>query len=293
MDPTSLPGRTNPGRVFEMYFNISTINAKEIILKDLEINGMEFAMASYVDYLSHFDTEQFAVAEFLYNNRNNKEYYDLLAEQIESFKVSENYLYYKISSKKKAAFCVRSLEKTRWAVRREHVLVDGKMTKKLVTIAPLYVILLAKAHDSYLSTSSPYINHYGMPVKPPSSMKHKKPWSNTPTKLSGETELRVMATNTCNPNYVTEFISRNSNMESHLKVYYTLLTHKTPTYIEYINTRNEDGTLPDGNPLRILKNILKNIGFKMVTTTELPDDEDLEIENDYVESQNEFKQRDE
>ena len=49
MDPTSLPGRTNPGRVFEMYFNASSRNAKEIILHEYHSKGLESAFEMFVD----------------------------------------------------------------------------------------------------------------------------------------------------------------------------------------------------------------------------------------------------
>ena len=74
-----------------------------------------------------------------------------------------------------------------------------------------------------------------------------------------------------------------------MKICYTLLSHKTPTNIEYIDTKNPDGTIPDGNPLIIGKNIMKNIGIKFVTTNELEDDEDKKILENYVEGQHEFK----
>lgn len=290
MDPTSLPGRTNPGRVYEMYFNASSRNAKEIIVHDYHTNGLESAFKLFVDYMSYFDTELSASSKFVYENRHSSpEFFNIMKEHLDKIEEKENYNYYKVSSRKKAGYCVRDLENSMWAVKKRSVLINGKMTKKPVTVAPLYVLLLAKAHDSYLSCPSPYLNHYFIPVKPPSSMKHSKPWSCTPTKLSGETELRVMTTNTNNPKYVAEFISRNSNMESHMKICYTLLSHKTPTNIEYIDTKNPDGTIPDGNPLIIGKNIMKNIGIKFVTTNELEDDEDKKILENYVEGQHEFK----
>jgi hypothetical protein len=98
-----------------------------------------------------------------------------------------------------------------------------------------------------------------------------------------------MATNTNNLDYVGEMISRNTNMESHGKIYNTLLKHPTPTHIDYINTRDENGHLPDGNPLMLLKNTMRNMGIGITTTDELEDDEDKEImmrivENEYLEA---------
>lgn len=76
-------------------------------------------------------------------------------------------------------------------------------------------------------------------------------------------------------------ISRNTNMESHGKIYNTLLKHPiTSTHIDYINTRDENGHLPDGNPLMLLKNTMRNMGIGITTTDELEDDEDKEHDED-------------
>ena len=41
---------------FEMYFNASSRNAKEIILHEYHSKGLESAFEMFVDYISHFDT---------------------------------------------------------------------------------------------------------------------------------------------------------------------------------------------------------------------------------------------
>lgn len=268
MDPTSLPGRTNPGRIIEMKFNAASRNAKEIIVHDYHVNGLVSAFGLLVDFLSYFDTEQHLVYKYAYENRDSPSILTLMKETLEEITNKELYLYYKISSRKKAAKVLRSLNGTMWEVKKRPILINGKMTKKGIVIAPLYIILLAKTANHYLSSSSPYLNHYNIPVKPPAYMKTRRPNSNTPTKLAGETENRVLFTNTNNPEYARTLLSRNTNIESHKKIYKTFLTHPTPSNIDFIETRDENGKLPDGGPLAITKSVLRTMGIGTTTVIE-------------------------
>ena len=105
MDPTSLPGRTNPGRVYEMYFNGSSRNAKEIITHDFTANGLESAFTLLVDFLSHYDTEQHAgYKHVLDKSKTDNSLLVVMKEVIDEIISKELYIYYKINSKK-SYFC--------------------------------------------------------------------------------------------------------------------------------------------------------------------------------------------
>ena len=94
MDPTSLPGRMNPGRIIETYFMGSSRNAKEIILHEYHSKGLESAFEMFVDYISHFDTELSVAAKHVYENRHTTpEYLQIMKEHLDVLTEKENYIY--------------------------------------------------------------------------------------------------------------------------------------------------------------------------------------------------------
>lgn len=269
MDPTSLPGRMNPGRIIETYFMGSSRNAKEILTHHYHEHGLVPTFEKVVDYLKHLGTEQY----YIYNHAlvNN----DLInmEKSLKTIIEKEFYLYYKISSRKKALTIIRSLENSSWFLPKRKIIFAGKETKKQINVNPVYAFLIAKTADSYLSCASPYLNHYGLPVKPPSNIKVLKPWSNTPTKNIGETELRVLATNTQNPEFIAEIADMCTSIDTHNMVYTGLLDADKPTDIERIIDRKKHA-YGNGSSLTLFNDILETMGIK----TEFIDEEKISAE---------------
>ncbi len=92
---------------------------------------------------------------FLDKSKTDNSLLVVMKEVIDEIISKELYIYYKINSRKSSALIVKSLEASRWGIRKKTVLIDGVMSKKPITISRLYIILLAKSPDSYLSTASP------------------------------------------------------------------------------------------------------------------------------------------
>lgn len=257
MDPTSLPGRMNPGRIIETYFMGSSRNAKEILKHHYHMHGLIPTFEKLLDYLKIFGTEQY----YIYKDAYDKKELDLMEKAINTILEKELYIYYKISSKRKAIPIIRDLEKSEWKFPKRKVVLYGKETKKPINVYPVYAFLIAKTSDSFLSCASPYLNHYGLPVKPPSNVKVLKPWSNTPTKNIGETEFRVLVTNTEDPTFVAELADRATNIDSHTLVYKKMLEAEKPTDID----KCIDRTLHPygyGASLTLFNDILKTMGIE-------------------------------
>lgn len=257
MDPTSLPGRMNPGRIIETYINGSSRNAKEILTHYYHQHGLIPTFEKLLDYLKIFATEQY----FIYKEAFDNKELVLMEKALHTILEKELYIYYKISSRRKALPIIRDLEKSEWFLPRRQVVIYGKETKKPINVYPIYAFLIAKTSDSYLSCASPYLNHYGLPVKPPSNVKVLKPWSNTPTKILGETEVRVLVTNTEDPTFVAEMTDRLSNIDSHKLVYRHLLEAKEPTNIDRVIDRSKY-PFGGGASLTLFNDILETMGIK-------------------------------
>ena len=263
MDPTSLPGRMNPGRIIETYFNGSSRNAKEILTHFYHQHGLIPTFTKLVEFLKIYHTEQYYIYKEALDNNDIVN----MEKAMHTILEKEMYLYYKISSKKKAISIIRDLEKSEWYLPKRKIIIDGKESKKAINVYPVYAFLIAKTSDSYLSCASPYLNHYGLPVKPPSNIKTLKPWSNTPTKNIGETEFRVLVTNTEDPTFVAELADRSSNIDTHKLVYGNILRSEQPTNIERVVDRDLH-PYGQGASLTLFNDILETMGIKTVYAEE-------------------------
>lgn len=260
MDPTSIPGRMNAGRLYESYFGAASRNAKRIVLEtigsgvdDATDDALNKAYDVLLEFLSVFDTEQY------YSYKEVEDISDKI-EILKEIEEKELYLYYKVSSKKKPPEIVKDLEKTKFHVPREPIMFDGKMTKEGVTIGNLYFILLNKTADGYLASASPSVNHFGIPVRVNTSTKTGLPYTNNPTKIISETESRLYRAYAKSPILAAEFKDRASSMTTHGEIYHNILKAPTPGNIDVAVDRT---IVPYGtdNSLKLLKDIFNSTGI--------------------------------
>ncbi len=259
MDPTSIPGRMNPGRLYEMYFGGASRNARRIIreeLKDpveaLSDKRVNEVFDSVLEFVSVFDTEQYQY----YKKANLGQKRQILTEiQEEEFRIL-----YKISSEKKSPEVVMDLEKTRFKVPKEPIFVNGKWTKEGISIGNLYLILLSKTADGYLSSSSPRVNHYNIPVRTNNSTKTNMPYLNNPTKVYSETERRLFAAYCKSPVLAAELQDRAGNIDTHKEIVRAIHASDTPTNIEEIVNREE---IPYGgdSAIKLINGIFNSTGI--------------------------------
>ncbi len=295
MDPTSIPGRMNAGRLYESYFGGASRNARmkvlesitgyniddkdndfgwyenyidkvtekarDMIVKDLDYdnaNTINKAFDVLLEFLSIIDTEQY-VSYSKVDNSDDK--LEILREIVEK----ELYIYYKVSSKKKPPEVVRDMEKTKFYVPREPIMFEGKPTKEGITIGNLYVILLNKTADGYLASASPSVNHFGIPVRVNTSTKTGLPYTNNPTKIISETESRLYRSYAKSPILAAEFKDRASSMRTHSAIYHNTLKADKPSNMP---TAVDRSIIPYGtdNSLSLIKDIFNSTGinFKYV-----------------------------
>ena len=265
MDPTSIPGRMNAGRLYESYFGTASRNAKRIVMEDLGVSLEEAsdkdinkAFNSVLEFVSILDNEQYAT----YKEVKSIEDKTLILEDIIE---NEFYIYYKISSKKKSHAIIKDMEQTRFKVPRERVMIDGKLTKHGITIGTLYVMLLNKISEGYLASASASVNHFGIPVRVNTSTKTGLPFTNNPTKIISETESRLYRSYAKSPVLAAELKDRASSISSHSTVYGNILRAKTPTNMDTAIDRTIHPYGTD-NSLNLLKDIFNSTGinFKYV-----------------------------
>jgi len=260
MDPSSIPSRMNVSRLYEQYFNAFSRRTKALVTNmvdgytDVNLSNQEKvdilteeqtleAFKLVVGLLEHLDTEQYYAYKSALDSVNIYAIKDVLLEILDK----ELFLYYKVSSKKKAPDIVESIKGTIYEpnIGKINFIKDGQIQegKTDVLIAPLYIVLLFKTADEFLSTASARTNHYNFPISAGKSSKYNLPWSNSPVKISSETESRLY-TLYAGREAMAELKDRATSLETHKEVYKNILTADTPTNIDVLVDRNK---IPYGN----------------------------------------------
>ena len=134
-----------------------------------------------------------------------------------------------------------------------------RTTKRNVRIAPLYMILLEKIADTWLSVASANLHPLGVPAPVVKSEKNSLPYKPNPCKTLSETEVRIVASY-LDPNALAELMDINNNPQTMRMIAHQLLTADNPTNIDKIVDR-EIIPLGGNKPLALVRHMLKNAGF--------------------------------
>lgn len=122
---------------------------------------------------------------------------------------------------------------------------DGRkvLSKNFGTIGKQYIIILEKTGDEYSAVASPVLQHQGIPGKLTKADKQSSPGRPQATRITGETEGRLINSLAY---YDALFILLDiaNSPTTHRAVCRTLLTHPTPTNIDKIVDRAK---YPRGN----------------------------------------------
>lgn len=265
MDPSSIPSRMNVGRLYEQYFNAMSRHTKKLVIEIME-NKSAYEL-SEPTVIKAFDTV-LGLLELIgteqYTSYLNTSYEQKL-EILEEIRLRELYILYKISSKKKAYQIVLKTQQTMYAPplgRIRHRNVKDGVTKRKIFIAPLYIILLARTADNFLSTASPKVNHFGLPIGVSNKSKNLWPFRNSPVKIISETESRLYAAYSRSVIGPAELKDRANSIPTHEHIYRNILSADVPTNIHRVVDRE---VVPYGqdSSLDIINNIFNAAGMSI------------------------------
>lgn len=135
-------------------------------------------------------------------------------------------------------------------------------TKLPVLIGELYVLLLEKTGKDWSSLSSAKLQHFGIPSKISRSDKWSSPGRESPVKILGESEIRLI-TATTGGNFAADLLDQANSPETHKEVVRNLLTAPDPVNIYRLVDRDK---IPLGNSKvqRYIVNTLECGGIKLV-----------------------------
>lgn len=280
MDPLSIFGRMNPGRMFEMYVNAAGYDVRHKLAAGFGIEPGDPQAEKKLIKLQKEDPAKFDAA-MAYLVR----YYEIVVPaqarwfKDGSYKAPLTYhmghvisewpvLHYPPNNDAEAMDFVDQLEADE-AYRPHMGPVSFKnhegqfvTTVRNARIASLYFILLEKTGDDWTSVPSGKVQHFGVLAQVSGSDKYATPTRRNPTRILGESEIRILEA--CVPGeVVAEQMDRNSNPQTHKHITEQLLLAEKPTDIDIIVDRS---VIPFGGmkALKMIKHLLECAGIRFV-----------------------------
>ncbi len=231
-DNISTISRTNIGRAYELYLTTacrdnthrlqkyfigkySTDFLNKLTAEDLEY--VKNYLAGFYNLINPEMTDEFLMK--LDQSELHKHVIECLTRHI--------YIYYPTDNMINIVDVVKGLEASIYKPYLGKVSFIDELGKQVVTkdnirIGQTYVMAIDKIANDYLAVSSARVNNFGFPVKGSNLDKKKHPHSLTPTKIMGETEVRIM-TSFADPELVAELFDQNQNPITHKNIIRHLL----------------------------------------------------------------------
>lgn len=268
VDSTSVIGRMNIARLYQPYFCLASRNVQSNLrkmlgdrkLNQLDENEIENMFRYLMGFLGKFATPQFDA----YSKATFEEKVMILKECIEE----EVYVMYKITNEKTAYQIQQDIERSDYKPPFEPIFIpmeneDGTIehvkTKDPIYIGSLYTMLLNKSADGMSFNSSPDLNIFNFPNTVGSAMRHRRPYRNSPVKAISETENRLYAV-TGGRMGIVELKDRANSVETHVAMYKNILKTETPTNIDDVVNRAENGYGKDAG-IKLVKSTLNMMGM--------------------------------
>jgi len=276
-DPTSISSRMNISVLYEQYFNAASRKTKHMVTEKIFSYDNSMDAAAIIEILTPEETietfnivlgllkiigtEQYDAYLELVHTNNIYSIKEILVEIV----TKEMFIYYTVKSKKKAYQVVGDLKNSAYAADIDHVtfIKDGKevLSNDKMIIAPLYMILLFKTGDEYLSVASAKTNHYNFPIGVSKVNKNRIPWRASPVKVLSETESRLFTAYGSRLG-IAELKDRANSITTHKMVYKSILEADKPTVISRAVDRTKQPYGTDAS-LQLVNNIFNCAGIEL------------------------------
>lgn len=285
MDPNSTIARMNVGRLYETFMNGVSRKVKGDILKMVNAFAVNFPIdqVAYnipLDLVDSIFNYLLGCLELI-GNEQFKSYAEVKDEEskreiINDIIVNDFYIWFPIDNKKPGYEVVYDIMNSVYKPLKDKIEIRANSntveTINDITIFPMYIILLSKIADTWLSIASSKVNHFGIPIRASKQNKYRTPWSVNPTKIMSETEGRVFASY-AESIVLAEIKDRANSIKTHEAVYNTILTASTPTNIQVAVDRTKikrDGDVA----MNIVKSIFKTGGLDITYVKDTSVEED-------------------
>lgn len=257
MDGGSIVNRLNPSRVFEIDINASFAKTRKTIIESIRADSSPENHRRMFDWLmGAYEIVSPRFAELVRQVDPISHIKEILKDEI--------YLWIPTDNPRQNDLMVAELLQ-KYPKCYGPILMtmdDGtkRLSKNYGTIGKQYIIILEKTGDEYSAVASPVLQHQGIPGKLTKADKQSSPGRPQATRITGETEGRLINSLAYYDGLFILLDIANSPT-THRAVCRTLLTHPTPTNVDQIVDRAK---YPRGNNriVRIGNDGLFAAGFK-------------------------------
>lgn len=270
-DPSSTISRMNIGRTYEGYLGAVSRDNRLRLISYLQ-NKYNTNIENIVNNLSQEDIDYvYNYIHGLYNliNKDMVEFLESLNKEeiihhIKEVLLENMYIYYPVDNDKPIIEVIKDIENSIYKPLNDKVrfkLENGVEieSKENIRICNMYYMLLEKIAHTYNSVNSAKINNFGFPIKGSTIEKHKTQHALTPTKVLGETEVRIL-TSYLGERAVAELLDMNLNPNTHKQVVKNILTKDNPMQISK-NVDRSQYSYGQNKSLILLKHIFNASGI--------------------------------
>lgn len=240
MDGGSIVNRLNPSRTFEIDINASFARTRKTIIESIKNDPSPENHRRMFDWLlAAYEIVSPRMAEVVRTLDPIKHIKEVIKDEI--------YLWIPTDNPRQPDLMVRELLSKYPKCHGKLIMTmdDGRkvLSKNEGTIGKQYIIVLEKTGEEYSAVSVPILQHQGIPGKLTKADKQASPGRPQATRITGETEGRLMVSYT-NYNALAILLDIANSPTTLREVCRTILTHPTPTKVERIVDRSK---FPRGN----------------------------------------------
>lgn len=275
--PDSVPGRMNLGRLYAPYFNAAGRDVKRQVLDEMGFGRF------YDKKITREDLEAVPEPQFkkgldtlllfysIVSPRMYREYVEVLTEdeRYEWLMMVFNeapYLYIPIDTEIPLDEMVVRIEEN-FKLTYGPVSYVGRSGKRVTTknkfrISPLYMMLLDKIADAWLSADIGKHSNFGILAAMNQGDKFSTPWRKTPPRAIGETEGRLYCMYG-GREMIAEMMDRSGNIATQKEIAKNIIRADKPSDIKRVVDR-ERVPLGNARPNQMLHHIFRCVGFDVV-----------------------------
>lgn len=229
-DPDGTNRRMNFSRLFQQYFNASQVATTRRMREILKPRTQAAYLEAYQYLLGWFDIVVPRYAAII------REEYDSKPHMfVESVDMEDGFRYWLPTDHNRVYVDVVRELKEKYPAHIGPVEYFGMSQQKVRTEVPvlvggIYLMLLEKIGNTQTAVSSGKVQHYGVLAKVSALDKYTMPGRQSPGRIIGETEARLIAA-FCGGNVVSELFDQTNNIAAHRFICESILRADTPTNI--------------------------------------------------------------
>lgn len=235
MDGGSIVNRLNPSRTYEIDINASFARTRKRIIESInQDKSRENYLRNFEWLLEAYEIVTPRFAELVRRIDPVKHINEVIKDEI--------YLWIPTDNPRRPDLMIKELL-SKYPKCHGKILLTNDDGSKVwseneATIGKQYVIILEKTGEEYSAVASPVLQHQGIPGKLTKADKQSSPGRPQATRITGETEGRLI-NSLAHHDGLFMLLDIANSPTTHRAVCRTLLTHPTPTYVDKIVDREK------------------------------------------------------